>query len=156
MKYFPNQEITFQSLDISILDNFPAASAYTASLRDYVYASSFESDTEIIYHNHQYLDSKLLHYWLNRLKNSFFGTHANQKNLVPIFLFDFSFTDMMLLDKKYQAVSFPDMVIAIQNEESAVRVPFKCGNEPLIVDGRDVTREILGALVQTLWGVLPT
>lgn len=63
---------------------------------------------------------------------------------------------MLLLDKKSQVVSFPDMVIAIQTEDDGLRLPFKCNQRNIYVDGRNVTREIIGGLFQTVWGILPT
>ena len=154
MEMFPNQNILFSSTDVSLQNDLVAATAYTASLRDYVYPTSYEGD-EIIYHSHQYLDSELLHYWLSKVQKSFSPNNYHQQ-IVPIFLFDFSYTEMMLIDRKHAVVSFPDMVIAVQTEEESVRIPYVCQDNPISIDGRDATREIMGALLQTLWGVLPT
>ena len=62
----------------------------------------------------------------------------------------------MLLDRKSPVVSFPDMVIAVQTQESSIRVPFQCYDRPLTIDGHDVTRRLDGAIMQALHGILPT
>jgi len=150
-KLFPEQKITFEQEDVSILNNTLAAMAYQNSLRTYIYDTMDNLSGTL--HTHHYLDSKSLHYWLQRVKGGFIS-YSQETNTIPIFLFDFSFTDMLLIDREAQVVSFPDMVIAVQTEDSMIRLPYHCDNLPLTVDGRDVSRQIVGGMIQTLWGTL--
>ena len=141
--------------DVSLQDDIYASTVYFNSLRDYVYSDTTD-DGETIYHSHQYLDSNALHYWLGKFEKTFYPHSPVGVHYVPVFIFDFSHTEMMLLDRKHQVVSFPDMVIGVQTEEENVRVPYKCNQRGLSVDGRDVTRQLLGGMIQSVWGVLPT
>jgi len=43
---------------------------------------------------------------------------------IPVFLFDFSYVSILLLNKNDQVFSFPDMVIAVQNSDSQHRLDF--------------------------------
>ena len=116
------------------------------------------SDTEgngTIYRKQQYLDSDALHFWLNKLKGSFYSIPEHTQ-VLPIFLFDFGEMDMMLIDQKLPVKSFPEMVIAVQTKDPYIRIPFQCNDKPLTLDGLDVPRRVTGAVLQSLLGVLPT
>ncbi|EKX39432.1 hypothetical protein GUITHDRAFT_114391 [Guillardia theta CCMP2712] len=146
------------------------------------YAASLKSHTSTVFRGqlktqvHEYLDSKELHEqllnFLNKEELGFaqelgiFGWVPTQfldldsayreHWTIPIFLFDLQDTALILLDRFHQAVSFPEMVIALQTRSSPATVDFSCADEMITVDPRDATRPMLGALLQTGWGVAPT
>jgi len=61
-----------------------------------------------------------------------------------------------LLDRFHQAVSFPEMVLALQTKSGAATLDYSCSDEMVTLDAADATRPMLGALLQTGWGVAPT
>jgi hypothetical protein len=77
------------------------------------------------------------------------------ENDIPVFLFDLV-DDNYLLDKTEQAVSFPDMVVAVQTQNNYIYTDFGCDGDTVILDASDATRAVLAALIQTIWGVSPT
>ena len=114
-----------------------------------------------------YLDSKLLHHWLKYLQGGFYTPSSAFDTVLPIFLFDFTSpllldedqpneVNLMLIDRVHQAISFPDMVVAVQINEHSVRSPYQCEHVPIFINPRNSTRPIISSFLQTLWGVLPT
>ncbi|GAM25077.1 hypothetical protein SAMD00019534_082520 [Acytostelium subglobosum LB1] len=150
IKLLPDQSISFSKAEISLLDNIYAAQAKQSSLR--VHHSGTKG-------TQQYLDSADLHYWLQQHNLDFVPELDNRNSdsrVIPVFLFDISFKDLLLLDRMHQAVSFDDMVIAIQTQ-SQRPVDFTCGEQGnLSIDADDATRPVMAALLETIWGVLPT
>jgi len=76
--------------------------------------------------------------------------------VVPVFIFDISDLDILLIDRTHQAVSFPDMVVAIQIPLSRAIFDYTCSGRTVAVNPKDATRPVMAALVSTLWGVAPT
>ncbi|EFA79108.1 hypothetical protein PPL_07933 [Heterostelium album PN500] len=147
IKRLPHQSITFSKAEISLLDNVHAAQAKQSSLR--VHHSGTKG-------TQQYLDSKELHYWLKQHNLQFVPEldYRNNRLIIPVFLFDISFKDLLLLDRTHQAVSFNDMVIAIQTQSQRIS-DFKC-DQILQIDATDATRPVLASLLETIWGISPT
>ena len=54
-----------------------------------------------------------------------------------------------LLDRFHQAVSFPEMVLALQTKSGAATLDYSCSDEMVTLDAADATRPMLGALLQT-------
>ncbi len=48
-----------------------------------------------------------------------------------------------------QAAAFPDMVLAVASRSGPVRTRYSCGHMPRHMHTSDVTRGVLGALLQT-------
>eukprot|EP01132_Coremiostelium_polycephalum_P007593 gene7593-9337_t len=148
----PRHKITFSKTEISLLDNEYVSQIKQSSLKTH------HSGTKGV---QQYLDSKELHLWFKKhllklvpeRKNK--GKGEVEPYVVPIFLFDISYKDILLLDRAYQAVPFQDMVIAIQTQSDHIRVDFKCDRQ-LYIDSTDSTRPVLASLLQTIWGITPT
>jgi hypothetical protein len=45
--------------------------------------------------------------------------------VVPVFVFDVSLPHFLLLDKTFQAVSFPDMVVAVQTPQASIALDYR-------------------------------
>ncbi|KAF2076821.1 hypothetical protein CYY_001849 [Polysphondylium violaceum] len=144
------QKIIFTKRELSLLDNVYVAQAKQAALR--VYHSGSKG-------TQQYLDSKELHIWLKQHLSNLIPNYDHQSNhlIVPVFVFDISYKDILLLDRTNQAVSFQDMVIAIQTQTpNRIRIDFQCDKKSLSLDSTDATKPILSSLLQTIWGITPT
>ncbi|XP_065829789.1 uncharacterized protein [Oscarella lobularis] len=111
-----------------------------------------------------YLDSKELHYWLQKFRSEFevknvpiddlsaFETH----NAVPVYLFSLQSFESLLLDGNKQAVAFDDMVIAVQTKKLEYPCATSCVNGKFQMASGDMTRPIAAALLTTLYGILPS
>lgn len=153
VEVFGNHSITFRQSEFSLVDNNLLASVWTNSIK--THTSSVTRVAVQAYVN-QYLDSKELHSHLGRYRRTLLGEDDAAEWVVPVFLFDVSNTDLLLIDRTHQAVSFPDMVIAVQTPLSRVVFDYQCSGRTLAVDPKDATRPVMGALVSTVWGVAPT
>jgi len=146
------------------------------------YANSLRSYTSTVLRGqlktqvHEYIDSKELHYQLLTLLNKqelglaeqlgIYGWTPSQmleENAafredwtIPVILFDLQDTSLLLLDRFHQAVSFPEMVLAVQSKAGAATVDFSCEDEMVTLDASDATRAMFAALLQTGWGVAAT
>jgi len=103
----------------------------------------------------RYLDSTELHHWLQQMQKGL-DPSIDKVLSIPIFLFDFDDSDLYLLDKQHQALSFPDMVIAVQAKTRSFDTEFTCDGQSLDIYPQDATRSVLAATLQTVWGVAPT
>jgi membrane-bound inhibitor of C-type lysozyme len=63
---------------------------------------------------------------------------------------------LVLLDRFYQAASFPELVLALQTRSGAATVDYSCGDEMVTLDAADASRPMISAVLQTGWGVAPT
>lgn len=75
---------------------------------------------------------------------------------VPVFLWHLDSDEMVLLDRKDQAVSFPDMVIAVQTRAGPGTADFACNGEHVPIRPDDPSRAAVAAVLQTAWAVAPT
>jgi len=169
---FPNQEIHFKKSELSLVDNNICAAIYTNSLSTH---TSTVVRSTIASQVHQYLDSKEVHFWLNKYQTELFemieekgkpfGGHSaepatvsqhQEEVVLPIYIFDVSWKEVLLLDRHHQAVSFPDMVVAVQTTSSKIAYDLICKYYRVTVDGRDASRAVLASTLETVWGVSPT
>jgi len=58
---------------------------------------------------HRYLDSRELRLWILRNKQRILPPTEPNERIIPVFLFDFSNADIMLLDKYHQVKSIESM-----------------------------------------------
>jgi len=76
--------------------------------------------------------------------------------VVNAFVFDLKTTDVLLLDRFHQSVSFPDLVVAVQTRAPLTQLDSTCNGQPMKFDPADASRALFASLLQTLWGVAPT
>lgn len=147
--------------------------AYAASLRSY---TSTVLRGQLKTQVHEYVDSKELHYQLLSLLNKqelglaeqlgIYGWQPSQMMdeeapfreewTIPVLLFDLEDSSLLLLDRFHQAVSFPEMVLAVQSKAGAATVDFSCNDDMVTLDAADATRATFASLLQTGWGVSAT
>lgn len=63
-------------------------------------------------------------------------------------LWDLEDPTLLLLDRFHQAVSFPEMVLAVQSGAGAATVDFSCNGDMLTIDAGDASRAAFAALLQ--------
>ena len=105
--------------------------------------------------------------------------HERPRNrTLPVFMFDLSKTEAILLDGQHQAVAFPDMVVAIRTRAGHVPAPAACAvgehaeaaafgvgaasptspvrlAPPVLLDVGAMGRPLLAAVLKAGWGVAP-
>ena len=146
-----------------------------------------------------YIDAASLHEWLLKLSpriaalpglhilNNASMTQASgaralrqgcSHRTLPVFMFDLSRTDAVLLDGQHQAVAFPDMVLALRTRAGHVPAAAACAvgpraeaaafglsgsapsstmplAPPVLLDVGSITRPLLAAVLRAGWGVAP-
>jgi hypothetical protein len=103
-----------------------------------------------------YLDSTELNYWLSHFNNYFIGSNSDKyNNILPIYIFSLSqyTTSPPLLDKKYQAVSYPDMVVAIHSDAPSYYIDYICNTHTMSVDPSNIEVPLLSSAIQSIWGI---
>ncbi|KAK1298267.1 hypothetical protein QJS10_CPB14g01376 [Acorus calamus] len=75
---------------------------------------------------------------------------------LPVYVFDVDFDRMLLLDRYHQAVAFRDMVVAVRTKSVQTVSDYSCNGRHVLVQARNLERPIVGAVLQSLWGVSPT
>uniref|UniRef100_A0A7S4KJU0 DUF7906 domain-containing protein n=1 Tax=Paramoeba aestuarina TaxID=180227 RepID=A0A7S4KJU0_9EUKA len=148
--------LLWERQDISLAQDPLFASVYTNSLS--WTTSSYRTRQGIQTKTFSFLDSRKVHHWINHWESLNGQSEEEQKGkrVIPIYLFDFSFHDVVLLDRANQAVAFPDMVVAIQTQAPSHLSEFYCSSLPLPFAPHNASRAILAAILQTTWGVCPT
>jgi hypothetical protein len=154
----PGGHIEMKRTDVSLLDDPFFASVFTQSLSSNTHSRHTESNYGVISKSDFYLNSNLLHHWINKWEDH---TQAKMRTeegniIVPVYVFDISFEDLLLIDQIHQAVAFQDMVIAIQTRSEKEFSSFKCSSKTTMIYPRNATRPIIAALLQTLWAIAPT
>lgn len=131
--------------------------AVSRSLRSYTSRFHFENYTLIV---SDYLDSKQLHWALRHSKHDLLTkagiTLSSVARVVPVYVFDLDQDRHLLLDRYHQAIAFRDMVIAVRTRSSQGVSDYTCNGRHVVLQSRLLERPIVGALLQTLWGVTPT
>lgn len=124
---------------------------------------------------HEYLDVAELHYWMRAFREristetgidlgasdtgavSYKSDIAGRRaRTVPVFLFDLVRTEPLLLDRRRQAVAFPDMVLAVRTRAAAATVDLQCDGKVALTEPADLHRPILAGVLQAAWGVAPS
>ncbi|EFJ45219.1 hypothetical protein VOLCADRAFT_94391 [Volvox carteri f. nagariensis] len=123
--------------------------AYTSALR--IRTQRKEGST-VLATTGQILDRLVLHQTLTQYADiilAYAGVHETQ-DVLPVFLFDLSMRDeALLLDGTLQAAGFPDMVVAVATRANTVHTRFSCGHTVRHVNPSEVTREVLGGILQS-------
>lgn len=132
-------------------------SAVTRSMRSYTSRFLFENYTLIV---NEYLDSKSLHHWLSvsseDLETMAGITHDQTAKILSVYVFDLDYDRPLMLDRFHQAIAFRDMVVAVRTKSSQAVSDYNCNGRHVITQSRSLERPIVGALLQSLWGVSPT
>ena len=145
--------VEVQVADVAMGDCALCASAFAHGLRATAYGTTggrFRS-----------LDSRATHSWLRTAYTEILGEaglggeDADRRRVV--FLYDVAGPAPLLLDGTEQAVAFPDLVLAVRTRDSAhYEQEYACSHGEPLLDPSDLTRAVLGAVLESVWGVPKT
>ncbi|KAK1265104.1 hypothetical protein QJS04_geneDACA017846 [Acorus gramineus] len=161
------QNLKFETRNVKFEDCVICTYAVSRSMTSYTSRFLFENYTLIV---SEYLDSKKLHHVLlesaDEVRRSVgLSTPASAEEdeelavlgrTLPVYVFDVDFDRMLLLDRYHQAVAFRDMVVAVRTKSVQTVSDYSCNGRHVLVQARNLERPIVGAVLQSLWGVSPT
>eukprot|EP00793_Prasinoderma_coloniale_P006563 PRCOL_00001393-RA len=82
------------------------------------------------------------------------GGGIKQRRVVPVYVFDMAhMTDSLLLDGGIAASAAADQVVASRSRSDPAVSQSECGGVAAVIDPNDLPRDILGALLEALYGV---
>ena len=145
--------IEFNTFTYTTLDCDYCASVLSHSMKHY--QSPSPSFAEFHLNHKSYLDSKELYYWLSHFNTFFVPESTNSVTVLPIYIFSLSqhTSSPPLLDKKHQAVSFEDMVVAVHSDSSSYYLDYVCNTHIVSVDPSKLEVPLVSASIQSIWGV---
>eukprot|EP00249_Psilotum_nudum_P015265 c25230_g1_i1 orf=130-2187(+) len=150
------QRLKFKRHSLQFSTCLPCVAAVSQSMRSFTSRYFFENYTLII---NQYLDSKELHFALRHVRQDMAIkagiTHSSSARVVYVYILDLDYDGQLLLDRYHQAVAFKDMVIAVRARSLRSISDYVCNGRHVVSQIRELDRPIIGALLQTLWGVTP-
>lgn len=151
------QHLKFRRHVIRMSSCSVCVAAVSRSLRSYTSRFHFENYTLIV---SEYLDSKQLHGALRHARHDLFTkagvAHSSSSRVIPVYIFDLDQDRQLLLDRYHQAMAFRDMVVAVRTRLSQGTSDYTCNGRHVVTQTRQLERPIVGAILQSLWGVTPT
>jgi len=152
------QSLHFEHISTDFVKCPACAIAWAASRKTFSSTNSVmgEQRTSVA----QYISSEELHDQLRTMQSHIPGYVENANNphvrILPVYVFDLSTKEPMLLDRYHQAQGFPDMVVAVQTQTGQMRGDFRCGDAPVTFNTANAERPVLAALLNGGWGVAAT
>eukprot|EP00118_Oscarella_pearsei_P008474 m.43819 g.43819 ORF g.43819 m.43819 type:complete len:676 (+) comp33477_c0_seq9:68-2095(+) len=155
------QKLLYKMEKLSFFNCPHCIAAYSHALKTKL-AKFNQSKSDIVLTD--YLDSKELRHWLQKFRADFeVKSKADEDSsafetyhTVPIYLFSLQTAEAVLLDGEKQAVAFDDMVVAIQTKAKASPCIIECLNGKFETVSSDLTRPVISALLNTIYGVMPS
>ncbi|KAL3679211.1 hypothetical protein R1sor_022167 [Riccia sorocarpa] len=153
----PHQKLRFKEFSLKLKDCALCAAALARAHRTYTARVFLERYNLFV---EDYLDSKQLHEFLSE-----FGSELEEKmgieseptaRVLPVYVLDVDSDRQLLLDRYHQVIPFRDMVIAVRSKAGQVVTEYSCNGRPMVAQTRMLERPIVGALLQSLFGVAPT
>ncbi len=156
----PGQTVKWEMVKVSLSSCKACVSALAHGTKSQ--SNNFVKKEGLLAKDVKYVDSKEVYRWLTQLYDSFDDILKIKENgsrkdhqVLPIFHFKLRDQKVVLLDRFYQAKSFPNMVLSIQTDSNDLVIDFTCGGSPMKLRGSDPRRAVLGALLTTGWGIPP-
>ncbi|KAJ7570454.1 hypothetical protein O6H91_01G120500 [Diphasiastrum complanatum] len=154
---FASQSVRFKRYSINVQKCAVCAAVLARSTKSF--ASRILMERYSLFMS-EYIDSKQLYYLLTQNQKEIADLAGIDSyglfRTVPVYVFDLPKERNLLLDRLHQAIAFKDSVIAIRTVGSYMIGDFHCNGRPITRRARDLERPIVGALLQTIWGVSPT
>ncbi|KAF3333475.1 hypothetical protein FCM35_KLT01166 [Carex littledalei] len=151
------QNLEFKRYSIKYTECPICSFAVARSTNSFTSRFLFENYTLIV---SEYLDSKRLRQILSDSSeemNRLAGIGEEEySRVIPVFVFDLNWDKLLMLDRYHQAVSFKDMVVAVRTKSSQTVSDYSCNGRHVITQTRNLDRPLVGAILQSMWGVSPT
>lgn len=151
------QELSFQETWVSMAECDLCVTAYARSLKAYTGrapGSTFKLETSNV------LDSNELGTHLSAYRHGILaqagekaGVAGGRERVLPVFVYDLSTTDAVLLDGWRQAVAYKDIVMAVRTRAVFKDTYFTCNGHTLTDDLQNITRAVYAAVLQAGWAV---
>eukprot|EP00210_Caulerpa_lentillifera_P008997 g8587.t1 len=114
----------------------------------------------------EFLDSSILHSWLsskifqrfvkdNRQMDIPLRALTSLERIIPVFIFEITSHHELVLDDLKTEMSFPEMVRGVRTYEDTFTTGMYCKGNDIKESHADIYRQVLAAVLQTGWGVLP-
>lgn len=154
---FKAQRLKFKVHSVKMEDCALCNFALTKSMSFYTSRFFFDNYTMIV---NEYLDSKSLRHILSQSMDEInkvagIGTEPFDK-VLPVYVFDLDYDELLLLDRFHQSVAFTDMVIAVRTRATQTVSDYTCNGRHMITQTRNLNRPIVGSILQSMWGIAPT
>lgn len=154
---FKDQTLQFRSYSVRYSECPICSFAIAKSMNSYTSRFLFENYTLIV---SEYLDSKQLSKVLAgsmaEIHRAMGITGDVYGKVLPVFVFDLDNDKIILLDRFHQAVAFRDMVIAVRTRNVQTVSDYSCNGRYVMTNTRNLNRDIVGSVLQSMWGVTPT
>ncbi|KAJ3686555.1 hypothetical protein LUZ61_015719 [Rhynchospora tenuis] len=151
------QNLEFKRYSIKYTECSLCSFAIARSTNSFTSRFLFENYTLIV---SEYLDSKRLRQILSDSSeemNRLAGIGEDEySRIIPVFVFDLNWDKLLMLDRYHQAVAFKDMVVAVRTKSSQTVSDYSCNGRHVITQTRNLNRPLVGAILQSMWGVSPT
>jgi hypothetical protein len=151
------QNLEFRRYSIKYTECPICSFAIARSTNSFTSRFLFENYTLIV---SEYLDSKRLRQILSYSSeemNRLAGIGEEEySRVIPVFVFDLNWDKLLMLDRYHQAVAFKDMVVAVRTKSSQTVSDYSCNGRHVITQTRNLDRPLVGAILQSMWGVSPT
>ncbi|XWS40841.1 hypothetical protein CRYUN_Cryun17cG0030700 [Craigia yunnanensis] len=155
---FGNQGLEFKRYSVRYEECSICSFAVSRSINSYTSRFLFDNYTLIV---SEYLDSKRLHQILSDSAEEFrrvaglpeeeFGSRV-----LPVYVFDLDYNNILLLDRYHQSVAFKDMVISVRTKTAQTVSDYSCNGRHVFTHTRELERPLVGSILQSMWGVSPT
>ncbi|GLJ32059.1 hypothetical protein SUGI_0645510 [Cryptomeria japonica] len=152
------QKLKFKKYSVQFSACPACVAAVFRSTRSFTSRFLFDNYTLLV---SEYLDSKALHQSLKQAHDDLatiagIGSDDNYGKTLPVYVLDLGHDRPLMLDRFHQAIAFRDMVVAVRSRSSQSVSDYNCNGRHVITQARNLERPIVGALLQSLWGVAPT
>ncbi|KAH9323148.1 hypothetical protein KI387_017787, partial [Taxus chinensis] len=152
------QTLKFKKYSVRFSDCPACVVAVSRSTRSYTSRFLFDNYTLLV---SEYLDSKTLHQALTLAHDDLvtiagIASDHDAGKTMPVYVLDLGHDRPLMLDRFHQAIAFRDMVVAVRSRSSQTVSDYNCNGRHVLTQARNLERPIVGALLQSLWGVSPT
>ncbi|CAM6102131.1 unnamed protein product [Calypogeia fissa] len=153
----PKQSLKFKYFNLKFTDCPLCAAALARAQKAFTSRVFLERYSLFV---DDYLDSRELHEFLSNfgpdLAEQMKINAGPMARVLPVFILDVDSERQLLLDHYHQVIPFNDMVIAVRSKAPQVVTEYSCNGRPMVAQTRLLERPVVGALLQTLWGVAPS
>lgn len=152
-----DQSLRFKTYQLSFSECPICSFAISRSTNSYTSRFLFDNYTLIV---SEYLDSKRLHQILSHSATDFRALakipEEDFGRVLPVYVFDLDYNNLLLLDRYHQTISFKDMVIAVRTKTAQTLSDYACNGQHVFTQTRELDRPLVGSILQSMWGVSPT
>ncbi|KAH9317295.1 hypothetical protein KI387_019064, partial [Taxus chinensis] len=150
--------LKFKKYSVQFFDCTTCVVVMSRSIRSYTSRFLFDNCTFFV---SEYLDSKTLHQALTLAHDDLvtiasISSKHNTGKTMPFYVLDLCHDRPLMLDHFHQVITFRDMVVTMKSRSSQTMSDYNCNGCHVLTWARNLERLIVGALLQSMWGMSPT